>query len=394
MFLVSTFLLSWPFIIRKLLLWMAFITSITFFLFFQSKNINYLEASFLLSLMTFMPVLAEIPTGVFADTYGRKKSILISICIELFCLIGIVSTQSFFLLTCIFIIWGIGNTFASGAINAWAIERFPEERKDHHLENYFALNSGAFSAGMVIAGLVSTFLLTYYTHDSIWYFRIGITIIWLITLFFIHENFKRDYEWSHTFALFKKNIYSGFLVFKKTRILRYLIWAEFLLSIALFLVSWAAMQSFLWDAWLKENAWWSIYSITALVTIGIPILTLKLVSYFKKKTTYLTIILILQAIIFFLSTLFINPYYAAFLLFFYNISEDLFNPISSGLFHNNISSNVRATIESFQSTLLNIWYSIGMLSGWFIAQYLSWSTVMIISLFFFLGSAYLYRQAE
>lgn len=392
--LISTFFHSWPFIIRRFLSGAAFITSITFFVFFKTKWIGYFEASILLSLMTFMPVLAEIPTGAFADTYGRKKSTLVSIFIEIACLIAIIATNSFPILICIFIIWGIGNTFSSGATNAWAIDRFPLDTKESHMENYFAMNSSAFSAGMVLAGIISSLLLSFFSGDSVWWFRLWITLISFGSLLFIHEQFTREDSERHSYAIFLESIKDGVRVLRKSITLQYLIGAEFFLAVALFLVSGAAMQSFLVSAGLKENIWWSIYSTTAFVTVFVPIFAMKASRLFKKKTNYLVLILIAQALLFFLATLLVNPIYATFLLFFYNISEDLFNPVASAFFHKHIPSKVRATVESFQSAILAVGYTIGMLWGGYISEHLSWSWAMTLSLLFFWLSALFYGKAE
>lgn len=70
----------------------------------------------------------EIPTGVVADLYSRRLSVIIG-----FLLIGIgfliEGTFPFFaavLLTQVF--WGIGATFTSGAIEAWIVDEVGEER--------------------------------------------------------------------------------------------------------------------------------------------------------------------------------------------------------------------------------------------------------------------------
>ena len=61
----------------------------------------------------------EIPTGVFADTYGRKLSIVVSILLQgvAWSLVGLV--PHFVPILIAWALWGFGYTFMSGAYEAW-----------------------------------------------------------------------------------------------------------------------------------------------------------------------------------------------------------------------------------------------------------------------------------
>ncbi|MEM8533796.1 MAG: MFS transporter [Chloroflexota bacterium] len=72
--------------------------------------------------------LFEIPTGIVADTYSRKLSIIIGVC-----LMGVASVLEGLVpvLGPILVaqaIWGIGFTFTSGATDAWMVDEIGEER--------------------------------------------------------------------------------------------------------------------------------------------------------------------------------------------------------------------------------------------------------------------------
>lgn len=63
--------------------------------------------------------LFEIPTGAVADTYGRKLSLVVSFLIQgaAWMLVGAVS--SFWVILVAWALWGFGETFMSGAFEAW-----------------------------------------------------------------------------------------------------------------------------------------------------------------------------------------------------------------------------------------------------------------------------------
>jgi MFS transporter, DHA3 family, tetracycline resistance protein len=69
----------------------------------------------------------EIPTGVFADTYGRKLSIVVSILLQgvAWSLVGLV--PHFIPILIAWALWGFGYTFMSGAYEAWITDEVGSE---------------------------------------------------------------------------------------------------------------------------------------------------------------------------------------------------------------------------------------------------------------------------
>ena len=68
----------------------------------------------------------EVPTGVFADTFGRRRSVIIG-CILMgsgFALEGAIPT--FAAVLAAQAVWGVGYTFISGALEAWIADEAPD----------------------------------------------------------------------------------------------------------------------------------------------------------------------------------------------------------------------------------------------------------------------------
>jgi MFS family permease len=70
----------------------------------------------------------EIPTGVFADTYGRKRSIIVSLVLQgvAWSLVGLV--PHFVPILLAWALWGFGWTFMSGAYEAWITDEVGADR--------------------------------------------------------------------------------------------------------------------------------------------------------------------------------------------------------------------------------------------------------------------------
>jgi DHA3 family tetracycline resistance protein-like MFS transporter len=88
----------------------------------QTAGLNALELVLVGTVLELSVFLFEIPTGVVADVFSRKLSIVIG-----FCLFGVgfivEGTNPFFAtILAAQVLWGLGSTFTSGAVGAWIVD--------------------------------------------------------------------------------------------------------------------------------------------------------------------------------------------------------------------------------------------------------------------------------
>ncbi|PLR89828.1 MFS transporter [Bacillus sp. T33-2] len=95
-------------------------------------QIGILEALLHLSV-----VLIEIPTGMIADLYGRKQSLLIGNILSICYAIVMLISDSFSLFGMALIMLGIGVTFQSGAEEALAYDTLKEKKQEHRYTKVF-----------------------------------------------------------------------------------------------------------------------------------------------------------------------------------------------------------------------------------------------------------------
>jgi DHA3 family tetracycline resistance protein-like MFS transporter len=70
--------------------------------------------------------LFEVPTGVFADTYGRRRSVITG-CILMGCGFALEgAVPEFLAVLAAQAVWGVGYTFISGALEAWIADEDPD----------------------------------------------------------------------------------------------------------------------------------------------------------------------------------------------------------------------------------------------------------------------------
>ena len=101
-------------------------------------------------------VLFEIPTGVVADVYSRKWSIVIGYVIWGigFLIQGLIPIYSIVLLSQL--IWGLGFTFVSGAPEAWLVDELGEEDATPLFVRGSQIGSLSSLAGIIFATLLGT----------------------------------------------------------------------------------------------------------------------------------------------------------------------------------------------------------------------------------------------
>jgi len=112
-------------------------------------------------------IIFEFPTGVFADRYGRKKSLLISFSVIALLLIGWFFVRNFYIFLFLAIVWGIAYTFQSGAKEALIIDSLNLENHDEARNKIFSRLAIYGNAGFLFGGLIAT-LLAFIRIDLIW----------------------------------------------------------------------------------------------------------------------------------------------------------------------------------------------------------------------------------
>lgn len=103
----------------------AVVANIFFFLpiysilFYESLGLSFSQIGFLIALIPLFNLIFEIPTGIFADKYGRKNSTLLGYTIMGCAYLLIFFYHSFWFLVATNMLIGFGVTFVTGAMDSW-----------------------------------------------------------------------------------------------------------------------------------------------------------------------------------------------------------------------------------------------------------------------------------
>ena len=123
-------------------------------LFLLDAGLSIFEVFVANAVFTAAMALFEVPTGVVADTLGRRVSFLLSeatLAVGTLAYVGVAAIQGGLLLFCLAgVILGLGYTFYSGAVEAWLVDALNATGYRHELDGVFARASIVSSIAMIV----------------------------------------------------------------------------------------------------------------------------------------------------------------------------------------------------------------------------------------------------
>ncbi len=156
--------------------------------YFRLYNITLFQVALLAVVFEATIILFELPTGILADKYGRKLSTSIGFCLLAVSGIIFFSMKSFFGFLVAEIVFGLAETFISGALEALTVDSLAPEKRDLLLPRLFAnrtvYKTVALLVGMIFAGVLGQFFLKILFLPVIFVALIG----FVLTLFLIDSR--------------------------------------------------------------------------------------------------------------------------------------------------------------------------------------------------------------
>ncbi|MDK0985956.1 tetracycline efflux MFS transporter TetA(P) [Clostridium perfringens] len=163
----------------------------------------------------------EIPTGIVADVYSRKLSIVIGGVLTGVGFILEGSISSFVFVLVAQIVWGLGSTFISGSLEAW----IAEEEKNKDLDEIYIKGAQAGQIGAFIGIVLSTVIANFSVRLPIIVSGVLFIILALFLWLYMPENnFKPSAP--EDLNTFKKMVYtfkSGLKIVKSKSIIMILL---------------------------------------------------------------------------------------------------------------------------------------------------------------------------
>jgi len=364
--------------LRFLSLFGLSLSSATYVIFLQSRGLNLFEANLMNVACWLTLCLFQIPTGLLADVFGRKLSFLIS-CL-LLSVDGIIYGSSYTMAGFILseILAALGLTFASGAFEAWVVDRLKEQGYTGTQKMITTRSQIAAQAGSILGGVTGGFLgginlsLPWYTMSGVF------MLVGVYALLAMKENFTtnpdrakdRLLQWRPTFP-------------SSLRFLRQSKTLHFVLAIDVVMA--CAMQplNMFWQPYFKQ-----VFGETELLGFlkaGIALsimagafLVMRWGGVQSPPQLLIRILLLLGVVVVLTSLL--PPgilVLAPFLL--HEVLRGMYEPVKTAYQQEQLPDAERATIASIISMVVGLAGAVGLFISGFIAEYVSISTSWIVS---------------
>lgn len=131
--------------------------------YFRHYDISLFQVALLAAVFEATIIIFEIPTGLFADRFGRKLSTFTGFILFALSALIFMSYRNFAGFLVAEIIFGLAETFISGALEALAVDSLDQREKDARLPRLFAnrtvFKTSALLIGMISGGLLASWIL-------------------------------------------------------------------------------------------------------------------------------------------------------------------------------------------------------------------------------------------
>lgn len=349
-------------------------------MFLMAKGLNLLEINLVNFVFFGTLFIFEIPTGAFADVFGRKLSFVISCFLFAIGLIIYAYATSFWWFALGETISAIGATFSSGAFQAWLVDRLEILEYKGSINKVFAREQQIRSATGIIAALLGAFLadknlsLPWIFAGCIM-FAAGI----LAMIFMKEENFvRKQFSFFDGFRAMKETIQNSARYGMRNNVVRFIIIMGFVQYFAVQAPNMEWQPFFGHFVSQKKNFGFVYMGISIALIIG-SALAPKFLNVIKNEKNALCIAQLIIGLGICI-TILCNTLVPAITIFlFHEIARGLFVPVKDAYLNDNIPSKERATLISFESISHHLGGMIGLLISGALAQYLSMRYAWIFS---------------
>lgn len=327
-------------------------------LFLLDAGLSNLEAFAANAFFSVGMFLFEIPTGVVADTVGRRASYLLgtitlAVTTVLYWLLWVWQSP-FWAWAIVSVLLGLGFTFFSGAVDAWLVDALHATEYRGSLESVFGramvVGSIAMLSGSVLGGVVAQF-----TNLGVpFLIRAGVLVVMLLVAALLMRDLGFTPErgagpLKATGNVLRASIRYG-LGNPPVRWL--MLTTPFTMGVGFYVFY--ALQPYLLELWGDEDAY-SIAGLAAALVSGAGIVGGILAPYvrrlFRKRTSAILLATVSSAVVLIALAFTTNFWIAIVLIAAWGIASSIDDPVHRAYLNDMIPSKQRATVLSFDSLL-------------------------------------------
>ncbi len=154
-----------------------------FLLYLKQKGLTYTEIGSLYALREIVINLSEVPTGIFADTFGRKKSLMLSFLAYILSFILFYIGMSYHIFLAAFVLYGIADALRSGTHKGMIMKYLELNKQSAQKITYYGHTRACSQRGSALSALIAG-IIVYFSGNYEKIFLISI-IPYLLNIFLI-----------------------------------------------------------------------------------------------------------------------------------------------------------------------------------------------------------------
>jgi len=339
-------------------------------LFKMGAGLDIMQVLLTNSAFTLGSIVFEIPTGVVADTVGRRVSLLL-------CLVTLFVTTllyvaiawrgwGFWAFMWVSVFLGLGYTFYTGAVDAWLVDALHATGYAEPLEPVFARGQMAFGAGMLVGTIGGGFLGQIHLYIP-YLVRAAIVVPLFVLAWFRMQELgytPRALELRRVPAEMRRVFVEGMEYGLRHPVVRPVMLAS-LVSMSFMIFGFYSWQRYFLDL-LGKNLVWVDGVISSLVGVSLiagNALVAPLSRVVPTRAGLLALSVAIQAATAVACGLLSDFYGVVSLYLVYGIAVGIALPVKQAYLNAHIPSAQRATILSLDSMFANVGGVVGQ-SGW------------------------------
>jgi MFS family permease len=325
-------------------------------------------------------VIFELPTGVFADKFGRKTLLVFGAVLSMFEFIILLYAYNFWTFALVVFLAGLSSACTSGARNALLYDSLLTANKQNSFEKIVGRMNSLDFISSIIAAISGSVLAKYFGFELNYIVSAASMLLALIFTILLKEPPRNNKQ-----VKTNKN-QAAFMVYIRKSVNFYKINPK-VVSIITNAMGIAACITYLdefWQLYLDEIGFSVLFfgvfsACISLARIPGNLLAAYLVTIFRAQSIIL-FILGITTVCFFMTAIFPDSVGLIMIVIIF-LASGVIDPVVTGYLHHHGSSKIRATIESIQSLIESvITFTVGI--GFGIIS----SSFSIVSGFIFLGA--------
>jgi len=325
-------------------------------LFLLDAGLSIFEVFIANAAFTAAMALFEVPTGVVADTRGRRISFLLSeatLAVGTLAYVGVAAVHGGLLLFCLAgVILGLGYTFYSGAVEAWLVDALKATGYQRELDGVFAKASIVSSVAMIV-GTVGGGLLG----------QLDLSAPYLARAVLVLMAFAVGFRTMHDIGFAPRTLRMKGIVGEMRKVgragitygwqkpaVRLLVMYSFL-SYGFFSWAWYAWQPYFLDLYRRDAIWLSgvIAALFALAGIAGNVLVGRLARPGRRRTTIMLAAAAASTATM-VATGVVREFWITVPIFLLGaVAGGVLSPVRQTYLHYSIPTSERATLVSFDS---------------------------------------------